>query len=285
MKKFIIFFILIFLIAFGLSLFQNLQKNNNLTERLSNNKSGESPTTAQRIETVADNLEIPWEIVFLPDNDILLTERAGTLKRISNGSVSVVTKISDVKHYGEGGLMGMAISPDFLSDHYLFLYYTYSGSNDQTRNRVVRYRFENNQLSERKILIDNIPGAIFHNGGRIKFGPDGFLYVTTGDSRNPSLSQNKNSLAGKILKIDEDGNAAPGNPFGNLAYSYGHRNPQGLAWDSRGRLWETEHGPSGEFGLCCRDEVNIIIKGKNYDRNYIISLCWWNISLWGETKI
>lgn len=218
----------------------------------------------EKITQIATDLVVPWELVFLPNGNMLFTERIGNLKMISNGKVSQITKISDVKAYGEGGLLGMALSPHFSENHYIFLYYTFSGNNNSTLNRVARYKFENNALSDQKIIIDNIPGAIYHDGGRIKFGPDNYLYITTGDSRTPSLAQNKNSLAGKILRVDENGKAPSDNPFGNLVYSYGHRNPQGLAWDDKGRLWETEHGPSGEFGLCCRDEVNLIVKGHNY---------------------
>lgn len=218
----------------------------------------------ERVTVVANNLNVPWEMVFLSDEKILFTERVGNLKIIENGKVSLITKIPEVKVYGEGGLLGLALSPNFASNHHIFLYYTFSGKNNKTLNRVVRYKFENNKISDQKILVDNIPGAIYHNGGRIKFGPDKYLYITTGDSRDSTLAQDKNSLAGKILRVDEDGIKAPDNPFKNLTYSYGHRNPQGLAWDDSGRLWSTEHGPSGEFGLCCRDEINIIVKGHNY---------------------
>ncbi len=262
MKKFLVFTIIVILLTAALSLIQGRTKNSSLIPSPSKNSSESQPR--ERIKIVARDLNIPWELVFLPNNDMLFTERLGNLKMISNDRVSTVSKIPDVKVYGEGGLLGLALSPNFPANHYIFLYYTFSGKNNQTLNRVVRYKFENNSLSDQKILVDNIPGEIYHNGGRIKFGPDNFLYVTTGDSREPSLAQNKNSLAGKILRVDEDGKAAPDNPFKNLVYSYGHRNPQGLGWDKDGRLWSTEHGPSGELGLCCRDEVNIIIKGKNY---------------------
>lgn len=215
----------------------------------------------ERITTITTGLEIPWALDFLPSGDILFTEREGKVKLISGNQVVEITTIPDVKVYGEGGLMGLALHPDFENNNYVYLMLTYSGNGDDTKNRVVRYKFQNNQLSERKIIVDAIPGAIFHNGGRIKFGPDGFLYITTGDSLEPSLAQNRNSLAGKILRVTDEGQAAPGNPFNNMVYSYGHRNPQGLAWDSDGRLWSTEHGRSSPSGY---DEVNLIIMGRNY---------------------
>lgn len=261
MRRFILFTTLLILLTFFLSQIHRSEKK--IISPVSITK---PTTTAVREKTsiVADNLNVPWELVFLPNGNMLFTERVGNLKIIQNGKVFVITKIPDVKIYGEGGLLGLALSPSFESNHYIFLYYTYSGKNNKTLNRVVRYKFENNKISDQKILVDNIPGAIYHNGGRIKFGPDKYLYITTGDSQDSTLAQNKNSLAGKILRVTEDGVKAPDNPFKTLVYSYGHRNPQGLAWDKSGRLWATEHGPSGEFGLCCRDEINIIIKGRNY---------------------
>jgi glucose/arabinose dehydrogenase len=192
---------------------------------------------------------------------MLVTERPGDLSIISNGEKKLISRLPS-KEIGEGGLMGLALDPDFTSNHFIYVQYTYSGNGNDTLNRVVRYKFENNNLSDEKIIADAIPGAANHNGGRIKFGPDGFLYVTTGDAQEPSRSQDRNSLAGKILRITRDGDAASGNPFGTRVYSYGHRNPQGLAWDSSGKLYSTEHGRSGiQSGL---DELNLIESGKNY---------------------
>mgnify|MGYP003393753187 FL=1 len=142
------------------------------------------------------------------------------------------------------------------------MYYTYSGKDTDTLNRVSRFTYEDNNLENELIIVDKIPGAIYHDGGRIKFGPDGYLYITTGDATKPSLSQSKDSLAGKILRVTPEGNPAPNNPFNTAIYSYGHRNPQGIAWDSSGNLWATEHGRSGaKSGL---DELNFIQAGNNY---------------------
>lgn len=227
----------------------------------------DEPTNAPRLATLADNLEVPWALAFLPDKSILFTERPGRVRIVDNKGVlkpNPIAVVSDVKAVGEGGLLGIAIDPEFFNNHFAYLYYTYAENNNQTMNRVVRFKFEENSLLEKTIIVDNIPGALFHNGGRIKFGPDGFLYITTGDSQNPSLAQNINSLAGKILRVDRDGKPAPGNPFDNSTFSYGHRNPQGIAWDKDNNLWETEHGPSGVWPNCCQDELNLIEKGKNY---------------------
>src|SRR5262249_2927394 len=119
-------------------------------------------------------------------------------------------------------------------------------------------------LTEDQVILSGIPEASNHDGGALKFGPDGYLYVGTGDALSPSKAQDKSSLSGKILRIDRDGNAAPGNPFGNRIWSLGHRNVQGFAWTSAGTMLATEHGPSGEFGWCCHDELNLIQPGKNY---------------------
>ncbi len=211
------------------------------------------------IEIIAENLQIPWEIVFLPDGDLLVTERPGTLKII--GKEERVYTIEGVEHVGEGGLLGMALHPRFPENRWIYLYLTTKNGEGLT-NRVERYRFAGDRLLEKTIIINNIPGAAYHDGGRIAFGPDKYLYITTGDAGNPNFAQDINSLAGKILRLKDDGSIPSDNPFGNAVYSYGHRNSQGLAWDDKGQLWATEHGRSGILsGL---DELNLIEKGKNY---------------------
>ena len=235
----------------------------------------EATEVQEDIEIIAQNLNIPWDVAFLPDKSFLVTERPGRVRMIDNkGNLlpTPVASIPGVKHIGEGGLLGIAIHPDFQNNKYVYLYYTYSSTENNTSNRVVRFKFENGKLIDETVLVDAIPGAVNHNGGRIKFGPssvppnggtsagrpDYYLYITTGDAQNPSLAQDKNSLAGKILRVTDEGKVAPGNPFDNLVYSYGHRNPQGLTWDDKGQLWATEHGPQA------LDELNLIEKGKNY---------------------
>jgi len=235
------------------------QKNNITQTKSTENK------TSEPVMVVTDNLDTPWSIAFLPDKSMLVSQRNGIVFHISkDGNEEKVGEIPSVKEYGEGGLMGVAVHPNFSVNSYVYFYYTYSENGVNTLNRVVRMGYKNNRLENEQIVVDKIPGGIFHNGGRIKFGPDGFLYITTGDATNPSLSQNKDSLAGKILRVTDDGKPAPGNPFKTQVYSFGHRNPQGLAWDLDKHLWETEHGPSGTWPNCCQDEINVIEAGKNY---------------------
>ncbi|WP_165474817.1 PQQ-dependent sugar dehydrogenase [Legionella nagasakiensis] len=207
-------------------------------------------------EVVANDLTAPWEMAFLPNGDMLITERRGTLVRI--GKIKTRIKIPEVDASGEGGLLGMALDPEFETTSYLYLYKT-TRRNGTLQNEIVRYTYNaEGELRNKTIIFNNIPAARFHNGGRLLFGPDGYLYVTTGDAQQRSSAQNTQSLAGKILRITKDGKPAPNNPFSSAIYSYGHRNPQGLAWDEQGRLWATEHGERGN------DEVNLILSGHNY---------------------
>lgn len=159
---------------------------------------------------------------------------------------------------GESGLQGIAIDPNFLENKFVYLYYTYS-ENTRLLNKISRFTFSNNSLENETVIIENIPGNLFHDGGRIKFGPDGKLYITTGDAGSPELAQDIYSLNGKILRINADGSTPKDNPFGNFVYSFGHRNPQGLDWHPQtNTLFSTEHGPK------MHDEVNVIEKGKNF---------------------
>lgn len=266
-KKYIISGIVIFIFIVGLIAF--LKKDAIIQKAFEPNDTMLSeakpvneniPLTGEDIpeKVVAENLSIPWEIVFLPDNSMLVTERAGTLKHIASGTV---IPVSGITHRGEGGLLGMALHPDFKNNQFLYLYST-TTANGGLSNRVERYTFSNNALSNRAVIIENIPGSSNHDGGRIAFGPDGMLYITTGDAEKTENAQNKNSLAGKILRLKDDGSIPADNPFKTAVYSYGHRNPQGITWDSNGNLWQTEHGPSGiQTG---NDELNKIVKGGNY---------------------
>jgi glucose/arabinose dehydrogenase len=211
------------------------------------------------VEVVATGLEIPWEIVHLPDGRLLITERPGRVLII--GEEQEIIEIGSVAHIGEGGLLGAVLHPEFENNNYVYLYYTTGDSNNLT-NRVVRYVLEGNELTEDREIISGIGGASYHDGGRMGFGPDGYLYITTGDAGNVDSAQETDSLLGKILRLDDDGDIPEDNPFGNEVYSYGHRNPQGLAWDDEGRLWSTEHGPSGLNSG--EDELNLIEAGNNY---------------------
>ena len=216
------------------------------------------------VSVVAEGLDTPWAMAFLPRGGALITERKGTVRLVTAAGELLTSPIGQiiVREVGESGLHGIALHPDFNENSLVYLYYTYEESGSNSLNRVARFTFDGARLSNEEIIVDKIPGAPNHDGGRIKFGPDKLLYITTGDAQEPSLAQDKNSLAGKVLRVTEGGTPAPGNPFGNRVYSLGHRNPQGIVWDNNGTLWETEHGPSGaESG---NDEFNKIEPGKNY---------------------
>ncbi len=216
------------------------------------------------VETVATGLEVPWALAFLPDGVALVTERASgrilSVTAPAPGSVASnqlasatrvteVARITDVAPQGEGGLMGIAVSPTYATDRLVYVYYTAAED-----NRIVRFRLGETPQP----VLTGIPKASIHNGGRIAFGPDGMLYVGTGDASERGEAQDTSSVAGKILRITPDGSPAPGNPFGNLVYSYGHRNVQGLAWDANGQLY------AAEFGQNRYDELNRIEAGRNY---------------------
>jgi glucose/arabinose dehydrogenase len=203
---------------------------------------------------VASGLQVPWGLAFLPNGDALVSERStGKIKRIPRGggtARTVMTIPGVAKDFGEGGLLGLAVSPRYSSDRLVYAYYT--GSRD---NRVVRFR-----LGGRiRTVVTGINRAGNHNGGRIAFGPDGMLYIGTGDAGDAGASQNRDSLNGKILRVRGDGSVPSTNPFpGSRVWSLGHRNVQGLAWDGSRRLWATE------FGQNRFDEINRITKGSNY---------------------
>ena len=221
------------------------------------------PEYGVSVETVAENLNIPWSIDWISDKTMLFTERNGHLRIIEDGQLLKEPLLSVNVGGVEGGLLGIAVDPNYDENKYIYLYYTYNEFLSIT-NKLVRYQLSDGQIIEDKVLLDGIPGGPFHDGGRIKFGPDGKLYITTGEAGNPALSQDLNSLGGKILRINSDGTNPKDNPWKESPiYSIGHRNPQGIDWDSSGNLVATEHGPSGWRGVA-HDEVNVIIPGTNY---------------------
>ena len=215
------------------------------------------------VDVLVDGLQNPWEIVFGPDGELYFTERDGRIWKIGeSGEVKVIQTFPKSGSI-EGGTLGLALHPEFEKNKKIYLYQT-NLELDFFQNKVFSFRVDNNTLTEKQIIIDDIPGAPWHDGGRIKFGPDGKLYITTGDAINPGWSQDLSSLAGKILRINPDGTIPDDNPFDSSpVFSYGHRNPQGIAWSQDGMLVSSEHGPSGEMGTG-HDEINVILKGKNY---------------------
>ncbi|MGU3584229.1 PQQ-dependent sugar dehydrogenase [Rhodococcus sp. C26F] len=207
------------------------------------------------IGTVASGLDTPWGIAFLPTGSALVTERnSGRIVEITDGEVREVGRVGETLAQGESGLLGIAVSPTFETDRFVYLYVT-TGSD----NRVLRAVFDDTTLAEPEVILDGIPAARIHDGGRMIFGPDGMLYVATGEAGRRELAQDPNSLGGKILRITGDGEPAPGNPDpASPVYSLGHRNVQGLAFDDRGRLW------ASEFGQNDVDELNFVTAGANY---------------------
>ena len=224
-----------------------------------------------RVETVASGLEVPWAFAWLPNGNMLFTERPGRIRMIENGKLrpEPVFTVPDVEPSGESGLMDISLHPDFAANGFVYIAYAYS--KDGRFVRVVRYKFDGKTFSEPKTIIDNIPAAQFHAGTRCRFGPDGKLYVTTGDATQRELAQKMDSINGKTLRLNDDGTVPQDNPFVNQQgarpeiWTLGHRNAQGLAWQpGSGLMFQTEHGPSGFDGPGGGDEVNIVVRGKNY---------------------
>ncbi|MGX6449041.1 PQQ-dependent sugar dehydrogenase, partial [Patulibacter sp. S7RM1-6] len=209
--------------------------------------------SVERAETVATGLDVPWSIAFLPDGDALVSERAGRIRRIAAGDRRVTTAatVPGVVQQGEGGLLGLAVSPTYAQDRWVYAYLTTARD-----NRIVRLRLGERRLH---VVVKGLRKGVIHNGGRIAFGPDGKLYAGVGDTGDTALAQDRRTQNGKILRMNPDGSVPPGNPFRrSRVWSLGHRNVQGLAWDRAGRLW------ASEFGQDRRDEINLVRKGRNY---------------------
>lgn len=220
-----------------------------------------------KIELVAKNLFVPWAITFTSQDRMLFTERNGKIREIKNSVLNPnpLKVFQNISALSEEGLMGITIDPNYQENKFIYTVYAYPKDNAYAV-KVVRLKDNETSLDDEKVILDNIPGSRYHVGGRLKFGPDKKLYLTTGENTNPETTQDKNTLAGKILRMNSDGSVPEDNPFPNsLIYSFGHRNPQGIDWHPvSGLMVETEHGPSGYDGRRGGDEVNIIQKGKNY---------------------
>lgn len=217
-----------------------------------------SPTGTDAVQIVATNLQKPWALSFA-DNKIFFTEKVGRVRVIDNGTL-VNDSVADlhVADITDAGLLGIAVHPDFEKNHFAYVYYTYK-EGDNLWNKVLRMTVLDDKIIDGKTIIDKIPGAEFDDGGVIKFGPDKKLYIGTGDATDQKSAQDLKSLSGKILRLNDDGSIPGDNPFPNSpVFAYGLRNPQGLAWDDKGNLYETDQGPTRN------DEINLIRPGENY---------------------
>ncbi len=220
------------------------------------------------IQVLSQNLSFPWEITWGPDNMIWMTERGGKVSRVNpaTGVAATVIAIADVKSTGEGGLLGMAIHPSFTANPHVFVVYNYDKAGTYME-KVVRYTYNGSALTSPTILLDNIPASSIHNGSRLLISSDLKLFITTGDAANQPSAQNSSSLSGKILRINLDGTIPSDNPIaGNPVWSFGHRNAQGLVF-ANDKLYSSEHGPDKD------DEVNIILKNRNFGWPAVNGLC------------
>ena len=257
-RNIIVILTILGLIGTGIYLFKNNQQLKPVTQPAPTAYDADGEKYTWDIQTVATGLEVPWDLG-LDGDKLFITERPGKLKVLENGLVKTIATLPQVVSVGESGLTGMALHPNFSENGYIYLYYTYRNSG-QILNRVSRFILKENLLKDEKIVLDKLPGGSIHNGGRLRFGLDGKLWVLTGDAARPSSAQQINSLSGKVLRMNDDGSVPEDNPIkNNLVYSLGHRNPQGLAWHPlTEELLVTEHGETAH------DEVNIIKPNNNY---------------------
>lgn len=249
-----------------------------------------SPMDIEDINTSVwvDGLDIPWELVFIDDTTALVTQRGGTVNKIINGKLDTnpYWEAPSIERW-EGGLMWLALHPNYQENGFIYAMYTYRKDFSlTTANKVVRLIEVDGKLEIESTIVDDIPAKLYHNGGRIRFGPDDKLYVTTWDASEPDISQDLSSLWGKILRVNDDGSIPDDNPFpDSLIYSYGHRNPQWIAWNSYWDLFMSTHGPSWEFGLRAKDRVDYITPGTNYGWPLAYGLDQWYpnpIAYWPE---
>lgn len=216
------------------------------------------------VSTFVDNLDTPWSLVFLPDGRALVSERPGRIRLIEHGHALPLIQVDSVRS-GEGGLMGLAVHPRFPAVPYIYAMHTTRDAGGLT-NQIVRIVFDGQRARIDRVILRGIPAGHAHDGGRIAFGPDGYLYIGTGETFRAELAQDMKSLGGKILRVTDAGGIPADNPFpGSPIYTLGNRNVQGLAWEpATGQLFESEHGPSGELGVHAWDEINLVRPGGNY---------------------
>lgn len=224
-----------------------------------------------KVEVWVDSLTIPWSLRFLPNGDALVAQRPGSIVRIPSGENNPIPylEVPGSVHEVDAGLMGLAVHPNFETNHWIYIMHAYRNDENQLLSKVVRLNDLGSRAVVDKVILDNIPAYAIHLGGRIAFGPDGMLYIGTGDMSQPFVAQDLKNLASKILRITEEGEIPSDNPFpGSPVYSYGHRVVQGFAWDpDTGAFFNSEHGPSGaevEGSVRYRDEVNRVKKGGNH---------------------
>lgn len=224
------------------------------------------------VETVAEGLDVVWSLEFAPDGRLFLTEKAGRIRIVRSDGVldpvPWVTVQSVTAEIRENGLNGLALHPDFPEEPWVYVMYTVDRGAEQVTNRVSRFREVGGRGGEEQIILDEIPGATTHNGGRIEFGPDGMLYIGTGDARDRTRAQNLENVSGSILRLTPEGEIPADNPWpGNPIWAYGFRNPLGLAFrPGDGQLFVADHGPTTEWEprIGAFDELNIVEKGANY---------------------
>jgi glucose/arabinose dehydrogenase len=215
------------------------------------------------MDVAAIGLNVPWELEVAPDGRLFVTERSGALRVIEKGKLlnePVITFTEGLYQQAEAGLLGLALDPNFAKNRFMYVYQSYLDGSGQPKNRLLRLVENANKAKVDKVLIDGLPANRIHDGGRVKFGPDGMLYFTNGDSSNPSSAQDVKLLGGKIFRVKADGSIPSDNPFPcSPVYSLGHRNPQGLAWHPvTKKLYSSEHGQ------VAHDEINLIEAGMNY---------------------
>ncbi|MCX2451659.1 PQQ-dependent sugar dehydrogenase [Pedobacter sp. PLR] len=226
------------------------------------------PDAALKTKVLTAGLAFPWEIIYGPDQQLWITERGGKISRINpqTGAVTLLHTISEVVSNGEGGLLGMALAPNFSTNPWVYVVYDY-GTGNNYREKVVRFTYANGALTAPLPIIDQIPASSIHNGSRLMISTDQKLFISTGDASNAANAQLQNSLSGKILRLNLDGSIPADNPTANSpVWSFGHRNPQGLI-QVGDKIYASEHGPNND------DEVNLILKGRNYGWPNVEGFC------------